>query len=51
MNRAQHDEGKRLEFCDRTQWKQQGPNSEKGKEKTLIDRKTAFTWNVEGIYN
>lgn len=50
-NRAQYDERNRLEFCDKTEWKQKGQNSETRKEKKSIDRKRMFAGKVEGIYN
>ena len=40
-----------MEFSERREWKEKGPNSEKGNEKKSIDRKRVFAGKVEGIYN
>ena len=48
-DRAQHFEGKWLEYSSRKEWKEIGPDSEEGKEKKSIDRKRAFAGKLEGM--
>lgn len=50
-DRAQHYKEIWLEYSERKEWKEKGPNSEIGKAYKSIDRKRQFAGRDKDIYN